>query len=355
MVLLASRESGRYKAGMRRPRLALAIAAIVLLLLGGAYTAVWFVAAGRVEDGVAEAAQSLKAQNLDLSWQGIRVGGYPFSFTVTLSQARLRATASNPPAELRAPELSATTHPWNYRVWRLDAPGGLNIAAGASQPAIASLTAKDMTGSIVAPTEGPVRVWLGLTEPSGSFGLSVSARYADLWFSLPPQPPREHTQPAGSVAILAREVTLPLVPPPFHNPVDEFGAGLTLMGEVPPGPPRQAAQAWRDNGGTLEVDNLSLHWGNIAASGSGTLALDSEMQPTGSFSGSVEGYDELMKALVAGGQLRASDARMAQLALSFLAKPGPNGRPQISTSFQIQNGQMYMGPAKLGPVPRIPW
>jgi len=59
--------------------------------------------------------------------------------------------------------------------------------------------------------------------------------------------------------------------------------------------------------------------------------------------------------LVAGGQLRGSDARLAQIALSMLAKPGADGRPQISTSFTIQNGQMFLGPAKLGPAPRILW
>jgi hypothetical protein len=53
--------------------------------------------------------------------------------------------------------------------------------------------------------------------------------------------------------------------------------------------------------------------------------------------------------------MRAGDARLARLALTMLAKAGPDGRPQISTSFTIQNGQMFLGPAKLGPAPRIPW
>jgi hypothetical protein len=39
----------------------------------------------------------------------------------------------------------------------------------------------------------------------------------------------------------------------------------------------------------------------------------------------------------------------------MLAKAGPDGRPQIATSFTIQNGQMFLGPARLGPVPRIAW
>jgi hypothetical protein len=69
----------------------------------------------------------------------------------------------------------------------------------------------------------------------------------------------------------------------------------------------------------------------------------------------VSGFDQLLSALVASGRIKASDARIARLALAMLAKAGPEGRPEISTSFAIQDGQMYLGPAKLGPAPRIDW
>jgi hypothetical protein len=49
------------------------------------------------------------------------------------------------------------------------------------------------------------------------------------------------------------------------------------------------------------------------------------------------------------------DLTLARIGLAALAKPGPNGKPEVSTSFTIQNGQMYLGPLKLGPAPRINW
>ncbi|MGC2413068.1 MAG: DUF2125 domain-containing protein, partial [Stellaceae bacterium] len=104
-----------------------------------------------------------------------------------------------------------------------------------------------------------------------------------------------------------------------------------------------------------ELDHLALRWGTLGVTGSGTLALDHDLQPIGAFSGAVEGYDALMSALVAAGRMRAGDARLARLALGMLAKPGPDGRPEIATSFTIQNGEMYLGPVKLGKVPRIDW
>ena len=127
------------------------------------------------------------------------------------------------------------------------------------------------------------------------------------------------------------------------------------MGPVPPAPPRQAATAWRDAGGTLELERVALRWGTLAVTGSGTMALDAELQPIGAFSAAVEGYDELLTALVGAGRVRSNDAGLARMALGFLAKPGPGGRPQIAAPFTIQAGQMLLGPVKLGPAPRIPW
>src|SRR5208283_1721724 len=119
--------------------------------------------------------------------------------------------------------------------------------------------------------------------------------------------------------------------------------------------PRPAAEAWRDAGGTLELDQLTLRWGPLMVTGSGTVALDADTQPIGSFSGAIQGYGELMTALVAAGRLRAGDARLAGLALAMLAKPGADGHPEIATSFTIQNGEMFLGPARLGKAPRFDW
>jgi hypothetical protein len=172
---------------------------------------------------------------------------------------------------------------------------------------------------------------------------------------VPPRPPASHTDPGYAVALLLHDLALPVAPPEFSKTVDELDFGVTMMGALPSGPPRQAAAAWRDSGGTLELDHVDLHWGTIGLTGSGTLALDADLQPEGSFSGGISGYDQLLNALVAAGRVKASDARMARLALSMLGKPGPDGRQQISTTFAIQNGEMQLGPAKLGKAPHIDW
>src|SRR6266571_6296195 len=80
------------------------------------------------------------------------------------------------------------------------------------------------------------------------------------------------TEHAIGVALDIRGLTLPVVPAPFHNPVDEIGLRTRVMGPIPAGSPRLAAAAWRDAGGTVELDHFAARWGTLAISGSGTLA-----------------------------------------------------------------------------------
>jgi hypothetical protein len=339
----------------RRSRLGLVIAVLLLLVGCGAYTASWFVVAGKLEEGLTEWAQSARAQKLEVSWRSLRVGGFPLSFHIELSDAALRDGASTPPAELHAPLLSGSTRPWNFRAWRLAAPSGLSAAAGPATEPVAKLTARAASGAVVVAGEGGATVWLDLAEARAEAGQQIAARTADFWLILPPHPPETHIERYGALAADLHGVNLPQLPAPFVNPVDEIAFGVDVKGAIPTAPPRQAAAAWRDSGGTMELDRLLLRWGRIAITGSGTLALDRDLQPIGGFSGAVEGYEDLMAALVAAGRMRPGDARLARVALAMLAKAGPDGRPQIATSFTIQNGEMFLGPAKLGPAPKINW
>jgi len=341
---------------MRRPtRLGLAVAALLVAVFG-AYSAFWFIVAARVEDGVARWAASLHAQNLDLSWGAIRVGGFPLSFRVALSKVRLSDLAATAPnRELQVPLLSGSASPLSLRSWQLTAPEGLNARANLAAGTVATLSAHRASGSVAIADEGGATLWFSLSAPVAEAGGHFAARDLDLWLTLPPHPPQTHAERAFGMAADLRGLSLPTVPAPFHNPVDEITFGVTLMGSIPSAPAREAAAAWRDSGGTLELDHLMVRWETLGITLSGTVALDADLQPIGAFSGAVAGYGELLKALVTAGQMRASDARLAQFALGMLAKPGPDGRPEIATSFTIQNGEMFLGPVKLGKVPRIVW
>jgi hypothetical protein len=341
---------------MRRPpRLGLVVVALLLVLLG-AYTAYWLVVARRITDGVVAWAQTERAEMVDASWEKISVAGFPFACRVELENAVLRDGRLTPSPELRISALSASARPWDFASWRLMAPAGLSaVLAGGSERPPLKLTARAADGVLTADPEAGTSLWLNLEDVTAEAGEAVPIASADAWVILPAKPPRSHTEPALGVALDLRQVQLPGMTSVLNDTIDELAFGITIKGAVPSGKVAQAASEWRDAGGTVELDNLHLNWGGVGATASGTIALDRELQPIGGFSGAIEGYDQILTGLVQSGRMRATDAGLARLALAMLAKAGPDGRPEIKTAFTIQNGQMFLGPAKLGKAPRIAW
>jgi hypothetical protein len=329
----------------------------VLVIGVGVYTAFWWVAAGKIEDIATAWRGTATAQGIDATWQKIRVTGYPLAFELDLSDVVLKDNATSPPSELRAPLLSATIRPWNFHAAWFAAPDGFSALLGPDTAPLVRLSAERASGAAARDGDGSTTIWLSLyqTKATAPAVATLGARVAHGWVILPPNPPATHQDPGLAIAMDARDLVLPAAPAGFKPGIDDVGFGLTLMGAFPTGSPHQAAVAWRDSGGTVELNHLHLRWGEMEIEGSGTLALDNDLQPIGGFSGEVFGFDQLLSTLVASGKVKAGDARVARLALAMLAKAGPDGRPEISTSLTIQNGQMYLGPAKLGPAPRIDW
>lgn len=353
---LAVIEGGHYNPAMRRPtRFGLAVVALLLVLLG-AYSAYWLVVASRITEGVAAWAQTERAEKIDASWEKIGVAGFPFACRVELENAVLRDGRLTPSPELRISALFASARPWDFASWRLMAPAGLSavIAGGGERPPL-KLTAHTADGVLMADPEAGASLWLNLEDVTAEAGEAVPIASADAWVILPAKPPRSHGDPALGIALDLHQVQLPSMTSVLNDTIDELAFGITVKGAVPSGKLAQAVSEWRDAGGTIELDNMHLNWGGVGATASGTIALDRELQPIGGFSGAIEGYDQILTGLVQSGRMRAADAGLARLALAMLAKAGPDGRPEIKTAFTIQNGQMFLGPAKLGKAPRIAW
>ena len=351
-LTLAAAELARYISSMRRPtRLGLAILA-ALVVIAGAYTVYWFVVAGQIKNSVDAWAQSERADRIDVSWQGVTVRGFPIAFRVELDRAALRDNAVSPSPELNIPIVSGTARPWDFADWRLRAQAGFSVElAGAGERAPVKLTARMADGVVSVEPEGGWNLWLGLRDAAIDAANRVRISTVDGWVFVP----RKHTDAALGLALNFRQVHLPIPVEPLGDTIEQLDFDVTVKGGFPSGKLAQAAAAWRDAGGTIELDNLQLSWGGLGAAATGTVALDQDLQLIGGFSGAIQGYDKVLTALVQNGHMRATDAGLARIALTMLAKAGPDGKPEIKTAFTIQNGQMFLGPAKLGRAPRITW
>ncbi len=339
----------------RSTRLGLA-AVVVLLVLFGAYAAYWWIVAGQIKGGVLAWQQSEKTRKIDASWQDLRVTGFPSAFRTEIDDLVLRDRAWSPPPELHATSLTGSARPWDFDNWRLAAPQGVSgdVAASGGRPEL-KLSARLAAGTASLARPGGTWLWLNFSDLTAEATGRIPIKFADAWITVPAQPPKADTDTNFGLAADLRGIQVAAPPVSFSHTIDRLAFGLTVKGAVPDGPMAPAVAAWRDAGGTIEIDNLRVQWGGLGVRGNGTLALDQQLQPIAAFSGGVEGFDAILNALVAADWLTPEQASLVQIALATLARPGPDGKPKITAPFTIQDGKMYLGPARLGAVPRIVW
>ncbi len=322
-----------------------AIVASLALFICAAYSLYWFHAAGQVQNRAQAWAETRRSEGWSVDWQALETSGFPWHLTLSVTQPRLvtpsglswaagHLRVSTLPLWPDKAHLSTSGHQdiwWNGR----DLGGELE-----------SLDADLSPGTADAHAHG-MRHTSGLT-------------FADMALSLARLPP--HPTPTGHpaswrFALSARDVGLPAA-----AGIAGFAEQLALaeisgrvMGAIPDGPPMAAIARWSKQGGVLELDHLAADWPPMGLEGDGTAALDPHGQPLVALSTRIRGFDSLMDRLGQSGLIDPASARTLKTILGLMSKPDPRGRPAITAPLSIQDGQLYLGPARLTPVPAIPW
>jgi hypothetical protein len=341
---------------MRRSRFRLIVLAAVIVLCAG-YSALWWVVADKIKSGAASWRDDESAQKVDISWRGLSVGGFPFGWRATFKDFALRDRRHSPALELHAARLVASARPWHITAWRFDLPAGLvaDLASAGGRPNVA-LRARQARGTAMPAPQGGLLLWLALRDIAAFGGAGeIPVKSADTWVALPGQRPKTDRDEDFALAVDLRQLQVPQPPVGFGPTLDELALGLTVKGPLADGKLAPAIAAWRDAGGTIDVNHLHVDWGGLGITASGTVALDEKLQPIAAFSGGFEGFDAVINALVAADWLTEEQAALVEIALNTLARPGPDGKPELRAPFTIQNGRVFVGPARLGRIPRIVW
>ena len=168
--------------------------------------------------------------------------------------------------------------------------------------------------------------------------------------------------PAFDLTVEAEDITLSLEPVPgLGRKTGHLGIRSTVTGEAPGvlgdrASRMEAMARWRDSGGTLDVKSLDIRHGPLTVSGDGTLALDGTMQPIGSFTLRIRGFNEALDRLRAAGLIEPRPAALAKAVLGVLArKPGTGGDAEIKVPLSIQERQVFVGSVTLAKLPVFGW
>lgn len=335
--------------------LSLALAALATISAAG-YAWWWFRLADGVRSGIDHWAEARRAEGWRVSFESLATGGFPGVVRIRLDQPRIAAPGR---FDWQAPSVTADIGPFEPRRVVLDLAGDHRLAiAGPARPHALDIGLGTARVELLVDATGgdSLHAALGDAVVREVGGKAVSGESIRLTVRRPPTAAGHDT---ASVAFDAAVAGVHL--PEDSTPVFGRRIGLAalrgrLLGTVPAGDAATALAAWRDDGGTVEIDRLKLEWAPLDLAASGTMALDEGMQPLVAMSASVRGFAEAVDAMVRAGAMRAKDAIPAKLILGLLAKSPPEGgAPAIEVPLTVQDGRFYMGPAALGRVPEIPW
>ncbi len=334
--------------GYQRAVLGMTALALIALI---AYAGYWHYIAGQIRENLVPWAQSRQAQGDVVRWNDAKVSGFPTAFRIDFTDATM-GTQRPVPVLLTAPLIETWAWPWNLTHWEFSIPNGARIT-----------DALELSGFDVGRLDGGIDIdnaansfdatALNLAGRGLNQGLAIGD--AELHVDLPGRPPASHLDPAFNITLALANLKL-------HVPVAGFGDTLTgvsfaaqIKGGLPPGPLPKALAAWRDDGGTIELQYFRLRWGALLIDASGTMALDGRLQPEGAMSAVITGQNAAVDVAVMTGALKPDAAVLAKSVLGFLAKPGPDGKNAITVPLTVQQGSIFLGPAKIAAMPVINW
>lgn len=325
---------------VRRPVLVVAAA---LVVAGLAYTLYWFHAAEQAQNQIARWAEQKRAEGWSVGWDGLTAEGFPFTLALTFNAPDLTTPAG---LHWRGPQLRLWTTPLLPRHLHLATQGEQVVGwHGQDQRLVlAGLSATAGHDSLDADLHG----FSGLGLEIGDLALSVAA--------LPAQADPSGHPASWRFAVSARDLTLPASPlAAFDQAVALVELSGRVMGAVSDAAPMSALAQWSAQGGILELERVALDWAPMGLEGSGTAALDPAGQPLVALSTRIRGFDALMDRLTTTGMLEAGAARTLKTILGLMAKPDSHGRSAIAAPLTLQEGGLYLGPARIAVLPALPW
>ncbi len=367
-----------------------------LTLFAGAYSGWWMFLASGMRDGAQTWIAERRALGHEVSHGELEVAGFPLTLRLRLGEA---SYVMNPQGEgwaWRGDHMEVALSPWNpghlefsihdvHRLTYAVADGGWRTAT------LRMGETGDITGMVGL--DGVGLPWAGFMDAEG---IEITTRedappvmLRRFHFDLRHRPPSEAVMengggmvggeaglengeaeddeaedlvPAHEAAFLRavfilEGLRLPeAAAQPFGPEIELIQGRIDLLGAPPRGSARQAAEAWRDGGGTVELGGFALRWDGLDISGEGTLALDGNLQPTGAMTLSVQGFETAIDTLVAKGVIRPGPAATARTILGLMARtPKDGGAPVLKVPLAVQKRKLFVGPVRLMELPEIVW
>jgi hypothetical protein len=246
--------------------------------------------------------------------------------------------------EWQGPEIEVSTKPWSLHTLAVSLPGDhtLNIPQGLPTPigalkvehatGVITLTLKDKLESVSLDVKNVFFLAANKPQPLSlkDFSLIITNLIHPLELNMTLR---------SKVVGLETVLNIPPLDHLLTVNLDAHLSGFESKGSFP-----KTLSEWRDGGGVLDVTSLKFNWPPVVAIGEGTLTLDKDMYPLGSFSSSLEGYQEALNYMVRLGFVKQKNASAATFVLDLMSAPTEMGTKRLTIPITLQNKRLSVGP-----------
>lgn len=328
-------------------------AALTALTIVGGYTGYWFYAKAQAAAYIEEWISKQRAAGVEIAHDPITIDGYPFLLRAHFTNLKIARLAQS--QFYRTSRLQLEVNPWRFDRIRFLPLDQQEIQIGSSDAQMQYVVSQSNAVAVAAfRPNGELDKFrftangLQIADKQTNATLNIGELQADA--ETPANNPATHQDLAGRISIRSNNVELPSSATtkilPFGPTVSQIELTARLKGRFGSG--KDAIEAWRKDGGTVEFDHLYIDWREFTLRASGTLALDETSRPLGAFTADIQGFAEIMNALIDQQVIAEGPGKLALAGMSLLSKPAKNGKgPVLTLPVTAQNGQFYAGPVKL--------
>ena len=278
---------------------------------------------------------------------GLTYGGYPFAFEIGADSVVIETTSPGLAWSWQGAEIHGQASIWTPNVvsarfnakhqWQIRNERNADWSSLTLAQATTDFTLSDGRLSQFIATLNDIQVaGSRLSQPVSTTSIKLSANLEN------GGPDGPHYRLTGRV----RQTDLPIAETfPIGGTLDQLAWALTAQAPLPSSFAFEDIAAWRDDGGTVEIESLSVRWGILTIDARGTLSLDDRNRPLAALSATVRGHRAAVDSLVQAGTLRPSEGAVAKITLSVLSRSADNGG--IVLPLTAQNGWLTAGPLRI--------
>jgi hypothetical protein len=326
---------------------------ILLVVLAGAWSALWFVLRGQSVEGLDAWLGRERAEGRVWNCPDRSVAGYPFRVEVSCPAL----SVAGPGFDLALGRVSGLTQIYQRHLVLVEAAGPLRLSTGGTR---VEGTWSLLQTSLRTEHDALDRLSVAIDNPAFTVAgprpepLAFAARHLEA--HLRPSLGAGPSRPAFDTNLAMSEAVLRNGP--------DFGirapADVDVVAKVTGVPdlalsPAEAAEGWRRSEGRVELGRLKINAGELRVEGTGELSLDDLHRPAGRLELSGAGIEGPLQALLGprGGLLGGV---LGALAGKPQSSAGRAGQPTLKPlpTVRVEEGRVYIGPLPLPSVRLAP-